>query len=125
MRVFALICIFCVLNASAIPKFHKPTARKAPKTTAATHPPPPPPTQAAQVHPVQNNPAPVQNNAAPPSYQQQPQPVYHPQQFNQPQAPAPQPVVVHHVIEQPAAPAKSSGGLGVAGGLAVGALAGL
>lgn len=136
LRVFALICIFSVLNVAAAPKFHKPTTRRQSPVTAAkvnpTHPPPPPPqptqSQTPSIH---------HNEAPPPNYQsatqqhQQPQPISQPQQpafqtqqFNQPQAPQPQPVVVHHVIQQQPQ-SSSSGGLGAVGGLAIGALAGL
>jgi hypothetical protein len=130
LRVFALICLTSVLTCGALPKFHKPTARTAPKKTPHPPSPPAPTPQPHQQQPVQHT-----NNAPPPSYQsavhQQPQqPVYHPQQFNQPQSapiqPQPQsPVVVHHVIQQQPARSSSGGGLGTAGGLAVGALAGL
>lgn len=121
LQVFAVLLVVLVLDVPRISAY-KHNARKQGKTTTKSPPPTqapptnaPPAAQPAQA-PVHTQPPPPYQAAAP----QQPHPYDSQpgQNFHPPGPPsAPQPVIINHV-QQP----QSSGGLGTAGGLAIGKL---
>lgn len=136
LKFLVVLFSVCVLSAPIISakKQHKSggqaTTRSPPPTQGAPAPAPAPApnNDAAKLsYGGQHSPPQPNHNQPPPSYQQsqaaqpppysphpQPQPGYQPQPGGF-QQPGPQPIIVNHVPQQ-----QSSGGLGTAGGLALG-----